>query len=189
MKKILDKIIRKKKKANYAFVDNENVNVSVQKQGWKLDREKFIHRLKQEYRVEKVYMFMWYIKKYQKMYDFFADLGYTLIFKQVNQNPKIPNKWNTDAELVLHTMIEYVHYDKAIIVTGDGDFACLVEYLRQQSKLSTLIVPNDKRYASTLNEASKGKLISLSDFKDVLAYTPGKPKEQFDESFYDTFYS
>ena len=31
-------------------------------------------------------------------------------------------KGNVDAELVLHTMIEYKHFDKAIIVSGDGDF-------------------------------------------------------------------
>lgn len=88
------------------------------------------------------------------MYDFFEELGYILIFKHVNPNPKIPNKGNTDAELVLHTMIEFPHYDKAVIVTGDGDFACLVAYLRQQRKLAILIVPNKKRYAYTLDEAA-----------------------------------
>jgi uncharacterized LabA/DUF88 family protein len=45
-------------------------------------------------------------------------------------------KGNVDAELVLHAMIEYPNYDKALIVTGDGDFFCLVEYLIKQDKLS-----------------------------------------------------
>ena len=133
-------------------------------------------------------MFMWYIEKYQKMYDFFTDLWYTLIFKAVNQNPKIPNKWNTDAELVLHTMIEYPHYDKAVIVTGDGDFACLVEYLKKQHKLETLIVPNEKRYAYNLDKASGGALVALTDFQEILQYTP-EQKIDVDESFYDHFYS
>jgi uncharacterized LabA/DUF88 family protein len=35
-------------------------------------------------------------------------------------------KGNVDAELVLHTMIEYDNYSKAIIISGDGDFFCLV---------------------------------------------------------------
>ena len=38
-------------------------------------------------------------------------------------------KGNCDAELVLQAMIEYLNYDKAVIVTGDGDFYCLVKYL------------------------------------------------------------
>ncbi len=56
-------------------------------------------------------------------------------------------KKTNDAELVLHAMIEYENYDKAIIVTGDGDFHCLVEYLLKKKKLSRLIVPNQKKYS------------------------------------------
>ena len=44
-------------------------------------------------------------------------------------------KGNVDAELVLHTMVEYPNYDKALIVSGDGDFYCLVDYLKGKDKL------------------------------------------------------
>ena len=57
-------------------------------------------------------------------------------------------KGNVDAELVLHTMIEYPNYDKAVIVTGDGDFHCLVDYLVRQGKLERLVIPNRNRYSS-----------------------------------------
>ena len=40
-------------------------------------------------------------------------------------------KGNVDAELVLHAMVEYPNYDKAIVVSGDGDFHCLVDDLVQ----------------------------------------------------------
>lgn len=42
-------------------------------------------------------------------------------------------KGNVDAELVLQAMIEYPNYERAIIVTGDGDFGCLVRYLNRTS--------------------------------------------------------
>jgi len=58
-------------------------------------------------------------------------------------------KGNVDAELVLHAMIEYKNYDKAIIVSGDGDFHCLIEYLEEKGKLFKIIAPN-KRYSSLL---------------------------------------
>ena len=51
-------------------------------------------------------------------------------------------KGNVDAELVLHTMIEYTNYDKALIVTGYGDFYCLVDYLLSNNKLLNLMIPN-----------------------------------------------
>jgi uncharacterized LabA/DUF88 family protein len=33
--------------------------------------------------------------------------------------------------LNLHVMIEYSNYDKAVIVTGDGDSHCLVDHLKK----------------------------------------------------------
>ena len=59
-----------------------------------------------------------------------------------------------DAELVLHTMIEFPNYDRAIIVTGDGDFRCLVEHLDSENKLYKVLVPNDK-YSSLLKDFAK----------------------------------
>ena len=41
-----------------------------------------------------------------------------------------------DAELVLHTMIEYPNYEKVVIVSGDGDFHCLIKYLRGKLEYS-----------------------------------------------------
>ena len=58
---------------------------------------------------------------------------------------ELPNgtvKGNVDAELVLHAMIEYPNYDKAVIVSGDGDFYCLVEYLEKQNKLLKIMASN-----------------------------------------------
>ena len=47
-------------------------------------------------------------------------------------------KGNVDAELVLHSMIEYSKYDKAIIASGDGDFRCLIEYLEKKTSFYIL---------------------------------------------------
>jgi uncharacterized LabA/DUF88 family protein len=47
-------------------------------------------------------------------------------------------------------MIEYQNYDKAVIVSGDGDFACLIRHLEMQNKLERLIIPNKYRYSSLL---------------------------------------
>lgn len=45
-----------------------------------------------------------------------------MILKPTMELPDKTVKGNVDAELVLHTMIQYPNYDKAIIVSGDGDF-------------------------------------------------------------------
>ena len=46
-------------------------------------------------------------------------------------------------------MINYQNYDKAIIVSGDGDFFCLIEYLEKNNKLHRVLAPN-RNYSSLL---------------------------------------
>lgn len=48
-------------------------------------------------------------------------------------------KGNVDAELVLQAMIDYRDYERAVIVTSDGDFACLVRYLYEEGKLERVL--------------------------------------------------
>jgi len=77
--------------------------------------------------------------------------GYDLIFKPTVRNNEGKSKGNVDAELVLYAAkIEYDNYDKAIIVSGDGDFYCLIKFLNEQKKLGNVIIPNYQRYSKLL---------------------------------------
>jgi uncharacterized LabA/DUF88 family protein len=49
-------------------------------------------------------------------------------------------------------MIEYPNYNKAVIISGDGDFHCLIKYLTTKGKLERLIIPNQYKYSSLLRE-------------------------------------
>ena len=163
--------MKKSKRPNYAFIDNQNVNVSVQRLWWKMDRTKMMKRLRRDFDVEVAYLFMWYIPEFQKMYDFFESIWYTLIFKKVQQADHIPNKGNIDTDLVLHTMINYRNYHQAVIVSGDGDFTSLVEHLHSKKKLRCVIAPNKKRTSDFLQEATDGRFLFLDGFKRKLSYT------------------
>jgi uncharacterized LabA/DUF88 family protein len=58
--------------------------------------------------------------------------------------------------LVLYaSAIEFCNYDKAIIVSGDGDFHCLIKYLLSKNKLAYVFIPNKKAYSHLLNEYYK----------------------------------
>jgi len=78
-------------------------------------------------------------------------MGYVVVLKPTMELPDKTVKGNVDSELVLHCMIHYKEYDKAIIVSGDGDFHCLVEFLEQQNKLSHILVPN-RHYSGLLRK-------------------------------------
>ena len=63
-------------------------------------------------------------------------------------------------------MIEIERFDKAVIVSGDGDFHCLVEYLESKNKLEALLVPN-KSFSSLLKEFNDN-ITRLDLLRDIL---------------------
>ncbi len=162
----------RKKNSNYAFIDNENVNISIQRMGRKIDRTRLRIFLEKELQIEKAYMFLWYMEEFEPMYELFRDSWYELVFKKVHQGENVQNKWNIDAELVLHTMIHINNYHQAVIVSWDGDFASLAEYLTSTNKLRAVVVPNKKRSSGFLQEAADGRFLYLDGFKHRLAYDP-----------------
>jgi uncharacterized LabA/DUF88 family protein len=133
---------------NYAFIDSQNLNLSIREQGWILDFRRFRIYLNEKYGITKAFIFIGYVSHNQDLYTNLQKDGYILIFKPTLDLPDGGVKGNVDAELVLHTMLEYNNYDKALIVTGDGDFYCLVDYLVKKEKLLKLMVPNKNRFSS-----------------------------------------
>ncbi len=159
---------------NFAFIDTQNVNLSVRDQWWKLDRKAFRIYLQEKYHIDKAYLFIGYIHDNQLMYTFFQTCGYILIFKPVLSLKDGTTKWNVDAELVLQSMIDYKKYDRAIIVTGDSDFSCLVKYLYDQKKLLKLIVPNKHKYSLFLKKTAKEKIDNLTNLEEKLSFNQKK---------------
>jgi uncharacterized LabA/DUF88 family protein len=154
---------------NYAFIDSQNLNLSIREQGWNLDFKKFRIYLLDKYKVNKAFIFIGYVATNESLYTSLQEYGYILIFKLTLNLPGGKPKGNIDAELVLHTMIEYQNYDKAVIVTGDGDFHCLIEYLKKQDKLKRLLIPNREKFSSLLRKFSPD-ITFITDLRGKLEY-------------------
>lgn len=173
----------------YAFIDNQNLNMGVQKFGWKMDWRKFRKLLQDEFGVQKAFMFIGYMPENEDLYTQMHEAGYLVVLKptlemyakpEAEKKPgdeknetkpehvRPPTKGNTDAELVMYVMKELPNYDKAIIVSGDGDFYSIVEYLEQQGKLLHLMAPN-WMYSSLMKPFEK-YVVRVDSFKKQLAY-------------------
>ena len=159
----------KKSGNNYAFIDSQNLNLGIREQGWKLDFARFRKYLEENYAVTKAFLFIGFVPENQRLYTALQSNGYILIFKPTLILPGGKVKGNVDAELVLQTMIEYEYYDQAVIVTGDGDFACLVDYLMKKDKLVRLLIPDRNNYSSLLARL-KPKIVFLNGLKEKLEY-------------------
>lgn len=157
------------KRNNYAFIDSQNLNLSIQEQGWKLDFKKFRVYLNDKYGITKAFIFVGYVATNQSLYTALQNYGYIVIFKPTLNLPDGRVKGNIDAELVLHAMIEYSNFEKAAVITGDGDFYCLIEYLKKQGKLERLLIPNRREYSSLLRKFVSDATF-VSDLRGKLEY-------------------
>ena len=155
---------------NYAFIDSQNVNLAIRDQGWSLDFGRFRVYLADKYGVSKAFLFIGYLATNQDLYTALQKQGYILVFKPTLQLADGRIKGNVDAELVLHAMIEYPNYDKAVIVTGDGDFHCLVKYLKSRGKLGKLIIPNETKFSSLLREFVPKNVDYMNNLKGKLGH-------------------
>jgi uncharacterized LabA/DUF88 family protein len=174
-----------KQKNVYAFIDSQNLNVGVQKFGWKMDWQKFRRFLADEYGVTKAFMFIGYVPEFEPLYEQLHEAGYAIVLKptydmtkpQPDQNAesnkdkdeeKKPVKGNIDADLVLWAMKEMSNYDKMILVSGDGDFYSLVEYMESKNRLAKILTPSFQ-YSQLFNRYEE-YIARLDQFKRELRY-------------------
>lgn len=167
--------MKKKKElklSNYAFIDSQNLNLGVRSMGWVLDFKKFRIYLKNKYNIQKAFLFIGYIPGNEKLYTKLQEYGYTLVFKKTQRISKMKTKENVDAELVLHAVIEKQNYQKAFVVSGDGDFYCLIEYLKKKGKFGKILVPNEK-FSNLLKDFDED-IIHIRNNKRILEKKVGK---------------
>jgi uncharacterized LabA/DUF88 family protein len=158
-----------KRNKTYAFIDSQNLNLGVINdiefngkkvyRGWKLDFKKFHQFLVDKYHISKAYLFIGYMEENEELYTYLKESGFELVYKNTTEfkkEGKVVTKGNVDAELVLYCSAKlYNEYTKAVVVSGDGDFACLYEYLIEEKKLLKIVLPNKHRYSSLLRKYSK----------------------------------
>jgi len=160
----------KDKLNNYAFIDSQNLNLGVQSLGWKLDHRRFRVYLEEKYNVSIAYLFIGYVQDNQDLYSFLQGAGYVLIFKPTLPDKDGDVKGNVDADLVLQAMIDYNKYDKAVIVSSDGDFYSLVKYLYKNNKLERVISPYVKTCSVLLKKTAKEKIVFTENLQKKLEY-------------------
>ncbi len=158
-------------KNNFAFIDSQNLHLGIRKDlGWSLDYGRFRIYLQEKYGVTKAYVFIGFVESNSELYKSLQEKGYILIFNPTLKYRDGHTKGNCDAELVLQVMIDYAEYHKAVLVTGDGDFHCLVDYLIRKDKFKKLLIPNQQRYSALLKRFPSEYLAFVSDLRVRLEY-------------------
>jgi uncharacterized LabA/DUF88 family protein len=128
------------------YIDGNNLYRSAKELGFEINYKKFRGWLRQKYNANNIYLFIGLVPERVKFYEYLQSCGYILVFKQtVSVGEKI--KGNCDAELVLKTVSDFYtkSFLKCILITGDGDFGCLVEFLKENKSIEIVLSPDENK--------------------------------------------
>lgn len=109
------------------------------------------------------------VRFYRKLESF----GYTLILKPVktyydaNDNPV--RKANCDVDMTLMMATEKDSFDRAIVLSGDGDFLPVLKYLRQNGK-EVLVLSRGPRTAKEIKRFAGSQFLDFEYLQKYLAF-------------------
>lgn len=171
-------------RSNYAFIDGINLHLTFEYLEWKLDYRKLRIYLKKRHNVTTAYYFIGFIEENNNIYTDLEAYGYSLKFRAVstNRTPAIvcPHchqivepekdkiKCDCDADLVLQAMDDISRYDKAILISSDGDFDNLVTKLLHVNKLKLVLGSCKEGCSKLLKRAARGRIEFLDSLRDEL---------------------
>ncbi|MBI2057619.1 MAG: NYN domain-containing protein [Candidatus Yanofskybacteria bacterium] len=146
---------------NFAYIDGANLHKGVADLGWELDYKRLRLWLSSKYKIKRAYLFLGLIPKYKDLYTRLQEVGFTLVFKETIYDGEGKAKGNCDADLVLRTVCDTYEnvFDKAVIISSDGDYASLVKFLQGRNKILAIVSPSN--HCSVLLKRTSARILYL----------------------------
>ena len=139
--------------SNLALIDGQNLHLGTTKNGWKINFSRFRTYLRDKYNIAEALYFLGYVdEQYQDLYSSLQRAGFIVCFREHHSALKATKKGNVDTDIVFEAMkviIERQDIARILIVSGDGDYKKLVDYLIKKDRFEKLLFPN-KQFASSL---------------------------------------
>ena len=158
---------------NIAYIDGQNLYMATTKaiNPWHVDFKRFRIYLRNKYKVDEAYYFIGaYDESNMNLYISLQQAGFILVFRKHGVNLKSAKKGNVDVDLMFFALTDIIErgrdYEQAIIVSGDGDYFRLVEYLISKHRLCKILLPC-KKYASSLYKRLGNNYYSYIDTSDM----------------------
>ena len=155
---------------NQAFIDGQNLYLGTKNQGWCVDHRKFRIYLQEKYGVEQAYYFLGYVSEEEDyLYEKLQKAGFILMFREHSSALKGRKKGNVDCDIVFTVMkklMDQEDFNKIVLVSGDGDYKKMVDYLLKKGKFEKILFPN-KEFSSSLYNKLGGEYFDYLDSKDV----------------------
>lgn len=143
----------KAKESNLAFIDGQNLHLGTTQDGRKVDLKRFRIYLKDKYNIIEAHYFLGYpSENEQKLYNNLQTAGFIVIFKDHSSKLASTKKGNVDTDIIfgiMKNLIDNKRFDRIVLISGDGDYKKLIDYLIMKDKFKKILFPN-RNYASSL---------------------------------------
>lgn len=163
----------KKNENNFAFIDGQNLYMGTAKRDadpWRIDLARFRVYLAEKYDVAKAYYFLGFVQeKNQELYEEIQNAGFVLIFKEHNPAMIGKKKGNVDSDIIFQIMKKLYKredFQKIILVSGDGDYKMLVDFLIEENRFVKILFPN-RQFASSLYKKFGSEYFDYLENKDI----------------------
>jgi uncharacterized LabA/DUF88 family protein len=158
---------------NVAFIDGQNLHMGTakrKKNAWHIDLKRFRIYLGNKYQVKTAYYFLGFVQENnQDVYEEIQNAGFVLIFREHNAAMVGKKKGNVDSDIIFHVMKKMYkkeNFNKVVLVSGDGDYKMLVDFLIQEKKFLKILFP-DKNFASSLYKKLGSEYFDYLESPDV----------------------
>jgi len=161
------------KEKNYAFVDGQNLHMGTAKREhgrWRVDLGRFYVYLERKYKIENAYYFLGCVQEEnQELYEEIQEAGFVLVFRQHNTAMLGKKKGNVDSDIIFSIMKKLYKkepFEKIVLVSGDGDYRQLVDFLIEEKRFERILFPN-RKFASSLYKKLGSEFFDYLDNEDV----------------------
>lgn len=136
------------------YIDGSNLHKGMNTETYELDYAKFYRYLFDSYKPSHIYIFLGFVSGRQPLYDYLTHCGYHLIFKETFQHKDGEVKGNIDGELIVQCLEDHYEdsYELGILISGDGDFACLIDFWKRKNVKIKIFAPNKKNCSYLLKK-------------------------------------
>lgn len=164
------------KEGNIAYIDGQNLYMGTtsSEPAWHIDLARFRIYLREKYGVERAYYYLGYVRDgqtYGELYEAIQSAGFILVFREHNSAMLGTKKGNVDSDIIFSIMkrlYEGDDFNKVVLVSGDGDYKMLVDFLISQGRFEKILFPNGRRRSSLYKSISRLYFADLYDARNKI---------------------
>ena len=156
------------------YIDGSNLYLRSKANGLDIDYKKLYIYIQKKHLTDNIFYFLGFSEDNKNLYKELESYNYKLIFRESVRSDKYI-KGNCDSEMVLYICRDLYknNIDEFVLITSDGDFACVVNELIKENRYCKIISPTTPKYTSKLLRKATTNITYIQDiYNHIKRETP-----------------